>query len=69
MQLQDEMGYAFAGFGDGEYAPICADAIDEVVKWWRGDVRSLAGKMVALKFIFCPKDKLYSYTLTSPGTA
>ena len=69
VQLQDEMGHAFAGFGDEDCTSICADAINEVVKWRGGDVRLLAGKMVALKFTFCPEDKLYSYTLTPPGTA
>ncbi|MBN64778.1 MAG: hypothetical protein CME20_25750 [Gemmatimonadetes bacterium] len=69
VQLQDEMGHAFAGFGDADCQPICADAIDEVVTWKGGDVRSLQGRMVALKFTFCPEDKLYSYTLTPSGTA
>ena len=42
VQLQDEMGHAFAGFGDEDCTSICADAINEVVKW-RGGRREVAG--------------------------
>ena len=64
MQLQDETGQAFAGFGAEDCEPIVEDALDTPVRWrGSGDVRSLSGKMVALLFSFLPEDKLYSYTL------
>ena len=65
VQLQDETGRACEGFGDEDCEPIGEDAVDEVVKWKGGDVRSLEGKMVALKFTFSPEARLYSYTLES----
>ena len=64
VQLQDETGRAFAGFGADDCDPIVDDALDAPVRWrGSGDVRSLIGKMVALQFSFLPEDKLYSYTL------
>ena len=64
VQLQDETGQAFAGFGAEDCEPIAEDALDASVRWHGlGDVRSLSGKMVALQFSFSPEDKLYSYTL------
>ncbi len=65
VQLQDETGRACEGFGDEDCEPIGEDTVDEVVKWKGGDVRSLEGKMVALKFTFSPEVRLYSYTLES----
>ena len=64
VQLQDETGRAFAGFGTENCEPIVDDVLDTPVRWrGSGDVRSLSGKMVALQFSFLPEDKLYSYTL------
>ena len=64
MQIQDETGRAFAGFGAEDCEPIAEDALYAPVRWrGPGDVRSLSGKMVALQFSFLPEDKLYSYTL------
>ena len=64
VQLQDETGRAFDGFGDGDCDPISEDCLDRMVTWkGDGDVRSLDGKMVALRFTIAPEDKLYSYTL------
>ena len=44
---------------------ICQDALDAAATWGRAgsDIRSLQDKMVALRFIISPEDKLYSYTL------
>ena len=64
VQLQDETGRTFAGFGAEDCEPIADDALDAPVRWrGLGDVRSLSGKMVALQFSFLPEDKMYSYTL------
>lgn len=61
VQLQDETGRAFAGFGADDCESIVDDVLDAPVRW-RGssDVRSLSRKMVALQFSFLPEDKLYS---------
>ena len=54
VQLQDETGRAFAGFGAEDCEPIVEDALDAPVRWrGSGDVRSLNGKMVALQFSSC----------------
>ena len=64
VQLQDETGRAFGGFGAEDCEPIVEDALDAPVRWrGSGDVRSLSGKMVVLQFSFLPEDKLYSYML------
>ena len=61
VQLQNETGRAFAGFGAEDCEPIVEDALDAPVRWrGSGDVRSLSGKIVALQFSFSPEDKLYS---------
>ena len=68
VQLQDETGRAFAGFGAEDCEPIVEDALYAPVCWrGSGDVRSLIGKMVALQFSFSSEDKLYSYTLRAEG--
>ena len=68
VQLQDETGRAFSGFGAENCEPIVDDALDAPVRWrGLGDVRSLSGKMVALQFSFLPEDKLYLYTLREVG--
>ena len=68
VQLQDETGRAFAGFGAEDCEPIAEDTLDAPVRWrGSGDVCSLIGKMVALQFSFLPEDKLYSYTLRVEG--
>ena len=68
VQLQDETGRAFAGFGAEDCEPIVEDTLDAPVCWrGSGDVRSLSGKMVALQFSFLPEDKLYPYTLRAEG--
>ena len=68
VQLQDETGRAFSGFGAEDCEPIVEDALDAPVRWRDSDdIRSLTGKMVALQFSFLPEDKLYSYTLRAVG--
>ena len=70
VQLQDETGRAFEGFGEGDCDAVREDAVDRVVTWGGGaDVRSLEGKMVALKFTISPGDRLFSYTLKPSGAA
>ena len=68
VQLQDETGRALEGFGEGDCDAVREDAIDRVVTWGGGaDVRSLEGRMVALKFTISPGDRLFSYTLKPTG--
>jgi len=65
VQLQNEQGQAFEGFGTSDCDPLSTDALDTAVTWGpRGsDVRALGGQMVALKVTIAPEDKLFSYTL------
>ena len=64
VQLQDETGRALEGFAARDCDPIRQDTTDTPITWrGQGDLSSLHDRMVALKFVFSPEVKLYSYTL------
>ena len=65
VQLQDETGKALEGFSSKDCDPIGEDAIDKQVTWkGKANLAALHDRMVAVKFLFSPGVKLYSYALT-----
>jgi acyl-CoA thioesterase-1 len=64
--ITDENGKAFAGFGLDDCDEIKGDFVDRTITWnGKGNVKSLAGKTIRLKFEM-QNTKLYAFEFSTP---